>query len=131
MSTANRNGARSGGAVPLSVTQLAELGWHVPYRKTRMRVENCINVPTLTRRNRHQRLVTRLPPRAYVLPSLLETPPQFIRHLLIQTVQRVAVHVVPHLWLVNIACPSLLRIPKHLICHLPNKKWLPNCLRRS
>lgn len=118
VSTADRDGAGSGGGVSLGVTKLTELGGNVPNGKTRVGVEYGINVPTLTRCDGHKGLVTCLSPRSNVLSSLLECPTKLVRHLLVQTVQGIAVDVVSHLWLVDVASSSFLRVPKHLICHL-------------
>lgn len=117
------NGAGGGGSgshhiAPLGVAELAELGGDVPHGETGMCTKDGIDVPPLTRRYGHQRLVARLPPRAHVLAPLLESPSQGIGRLLVEAVQRVAVDVVPHLGLVDVGRPRLLRIPKHLVRNL-------------
>jgi hypothetical protein len=83
-----------------------------------MCIENGVNVPPLACCNVHQRLVARLSPRPDIFSSFLECSSQCIRCLLVHAVQRIAMHVVSHFRLVNVARSSLLRIPKHLICHL-------------
>lgn len=127
MSAADRDGAGSGGAVSLGVTKLTELGGNVPNGKTRVGIEYGINVPSLTRCDGHKGLVTCLSPGSNVLSSLLERPTKLVRHLLVQTVQGVAVDVVSHLWLVDVARSSFLRVPKHLICHLHSQVYTKLC----
>lgn len=116
--TGNGAAGGRGGAAPFSVAELAELGGDVPYGETGMRIEDGIDVPPLPRRYGHQRLVARLPPCTHILSPLLESPSQHIRHLLIKAVERVAMHVVTHLWLVDVVRPGLLRVPEHLVRHL-------------
>lgn len=89
MSTPNRDrSGRSGGGsvVPLGVTKLTELGGNIPNGKSRMCVENGINVPTLTSCNGHKWLITSLSPSAYVFSSFLKPHSEFIGNLLVETV---------------------------------------------
>jgi hypothetical protein len=83
-----------------------------------MCIENGVNVPPLACCNVHQRLVACLPPRPDIFSSFLESSSQCIGCFLVDAVQRVAMHIVSHFRLVNVARSSLLRIPEHLICHL-------------
>lgn len=106
-------------SIALGVAELAELGGDVPNREARMGVEDGIDVPGgLAGGNGDEGLVASLPPCSDVLSPLLVGPPQRIGTLLVQAMQRVAMHVMPHLRLVYVARPCLLRIPEHLVCHL-------------
>lgn len=120
-----RRGTRSNhchGTTALGVAELAELGGNVPNGKPGMRVENGIDVPPLLCRDVHERLVASLPPSPDVLSSLLESSPQGVGRLLVEAVQGVAVHVVPHLGLVDVARSCILCVPEHLVCHLLEKE---------
>ena len=112
------NRTRSGGTAVLGMAELAELGRDVPHGKPRMRVENGVDVPPLPSCNGHEWLVASLPPSTYVLSSLLESPPQRVGSLLVEAVQRIAVHVVSHLGLVDVTRTGLLGVPEHLVGHL-------------
>lgn len=77
------DGAGDGGGAAVGVAELAELGGDVPDGEAGMGIEDGVNVPALPGSNSNQGLVTRLPPRADVLPPLLETPAQRVRRLLV------------------------------------------------
>lgn len=83
-----------------------------------MCTEYGINVPALACSYFHNRPVTCLPPRPDVFASQLALPPQRIRNLLVQAVQRIAVHIVSHFGLVNVIRSCFFGKPKHLVCHL-------------
>lgn len=110
--------AGRGGIAAFSMAKLTYLGRNVPNRKSRMRVKYSIDVPPLSCSNNHKRLVTSLPPRPNVFTSLLETSSQRIGCLLIEAMQCIAVNVMPHFWLVDVACSRFFCEPKNLISHL-------------
>lgn len=107
-----------GFGAPFCVAKLAELGGDVPDGEAGMGIEDGINIPGLQGGNGDEGLVTSLPPGPHVLPPLLETSPQCIGCLLVKAMQCVAVDVVPHFRLVDVARPCLLRISKYLIRYL-------------
>lgn len=87
-----------------------------------MCVEDGIDVPSLLPTcNGYQGLVACLSPCPNILSSLLESSSQCIGCLLVEAVQRVAVHIVSHFRLVNVAGTRLLCVPKDLVCHLYTK----------
>lgn len=100
------------------MAELAELGGDVPDGEAGVSVEDGVDVPTMPRRDGHQGLVTGLPPGSHVLAPLLKGSPQRVGRLLVEAVEGVAVHVVPHLWLVDVAGPDLLGISEYLVGHL-------------
>lgn len=83
-----------------------------------MGVEYGIDVPPLSCCNGHERLVASLPPSPDVLSSLLESSPQGVGGLLVEAVEGVAVHIVSHLGLVDVARSCVLCVPEDLVCHL-------------
>lgn len=83
-----------------------------------MCIENGVNVPTLACCYGDQRLIACLSPSPNVFPSFLETSSQCIGRFLVKAVEGITMHVVSHFRLVNVARSSLLRKPKHLVCHL-------------
>lgn len=90
-----------------------------------MSIENSINVPTLSCCYGHKWLVACLSPRSNVFSSLLESSSQCIGRILIKAMKGIAVHIMPHFGLVDVACSCLLGVPKHLICHLcPGKSLI-------
>ena len=105
-------------AAPRLMAELAESGGHVPDGEARVRGEDGVDVESVARGDVDARRVAGLPPRPHVLAAGLVGAPQRVRRLLVQAVQRVAVHVVPHLGLVDVARPDLLRVPEHLVRHL-------------
>lgn len=120
-SRARSSSSRSGVAA-FGMAELAELGGDVPYWEAGMCVEDGIDVPSLLPTcNGYQGLVACLSPCPNILSSLLESSSQCIGCLLVEAVQRVAVHIVSHFRLVNVAGTRLLCVPKYLVCHLYTK----------
>jgi hypothetical protein len=121
----HRGRRESGGSVgvapPRLVAELAQPGGHVPDGEARVRGEDGVNVEAVARGDLDERRVAGLPPGAHVLAAGLVRPAQRVGGLLVQAVQRVAVHVVPHLGLVDVARPALVRVPEHLVGHLQAK----------
>lgn len=121
-----RGRARGRGIVALSVTKPPELGGNIPNGEAGLRIEDGINFPALACCNGHKRLVTCLSPGPHIFASLLKNSPQCIGGLLVQAMQRIAMHVVSHLGLVDVACPCLFCKPKHLVCYLHNNSCSHN-----
>lgn len=121
--TRNRNRGGSGSAATLRVAKLAKLGGDVPNRKTVVRIEDEIDIPTLSCSYCDKGLVASLPPSPDVLSSFFIRSPQCVRCVLVQAMKRVAVHVMSHFWLVDVASSSPLCIPEHLVCHLQQLEW--------
>lgn len=119
-SSGDRAGCSRGAeAAALGVAELAEPGGDVPDGEPGVGAKYGVDVPqAVTGGNGHERPVASLPPGPDVLTSLLEGPPQGVGGLLVKAVKCIAVNVVPHLGLVDVARPRLLRIPENLIRHL-------------
>lgn len=113
------------------VAEQAEPGGHVPDGEARVRGEDGVDVEAVAGRDVDERRVAGLPPGPHVLATGLVGPPQRVRPGLVQAVQRVAVHVVPHLGLVDVARPHLLRVPEHLVRHLHNTKQQSSTAQHS
>jgi hypothetical protein len=111
-----------GVAPPCLVAELAQPGGHVPDGEARVRGEDGVDVEAVARGDLDERRVAGLPPGTDVLATGLVRPAQRVGGLLVQAVQRVAVHVVPHLGLVDVARAALLGVPEHLVGHLQCKQ---------
>lgn len=137
MSSGGRGGSSCGGrgdGVAFGMAELAELGGDVPNGEAGVGIEDGVDVPGgLAGGDGDEGVVAGLPPGPDILAALLVGPPQRVGALLVQAVQGVAVHVVPHLGLVYVARPCLLCEPKHFVCHLhacmhPNSTSFTNIL---
>lgn len=100
------------------MTKLAELGGDIPDGETWVGVEDGIDIPPLACCYGYQRLVTGLPPSTYVFSSLFKSTSQGVGCLLVQAVEGIAMHIVPHFGFVDIRCSCFLGESEYLIGYL-------------